>query len=162
MLYCAGYGNICVIFFVFVKNKILLNKLVLSILRQKIGPFNINVLGYNILSTAYIIIWAHFSPRLLHTVICLIHQSFCDNPLCVLKKGIRHLCIMKRKQGICVVSSLFRFFAMAVFYEKSSCFEILQRRVKSLYCYPIYTNLCFSMFYVSWQPIPNFISFKLK
>ncbi len=95
-------------------------------------------------------------------MICLIHQSFCDNPLCVLKKGIRHLCIMKRKQGICVVSSLFRFFAMAVFYEKSSCFEILQRRVKSLYCYPIYTNLCFSMFYVSWQPIPNFISFKLK
>ncbi len=32
--------------FVFVKNKIWLNKLVVSIFRYKIGPFNINVMGY--------------------------------------------------------------------------------------------------------------------
>ncbi len=70
---------IYVSFLSFCENCFFIEQTVLSIFGQKISAFKINVLLY-----------AHFSPRLQHTMIYLIHGSFCHNQLCVLKT--RHFC----------------------------------------------------------------------
>ncbi len=93
-------------FLVFVKNNILLNKLVLSIFRKKISSFNINVdlLGYrHAFLQDYSILWYIWYMGLFVITHChrVRYVTLCH---CVhWKERIIHLCKMKRKQGIFAV-----------------------------------------------------------